>query len=213
MDGRTDDLLDRFRAGDAAAYEVLWRRYHRPLRDFLRHHVFPGGGFDVTVDDLLQDTHLEALRGLSSFVYRRELAFFFWLCGIARRLLAGRLRRQGRRARLLPSARFAGAPSSVELLGRVRQASAAGADPHAALRLREHLDLLALGLDQLAGRRREAILLRYIEELGAEEAAARMGMTPGAFRVLLARALAELRRGVAELAGEAAAASDGAGVG
>src|SRR5574341_413053 len=98
MRPRTDDLLDRFRAGDRVAYETLWKRYHQPLREFIRHHLPSQPSLDLAVDDLLQDTHVEALRCLASFTYRRELAFFFWLCGIARRLIANRRRKLGRRA-------------------------------------------------------------------------------------------------------------------
>jgi RNA polymerase sigma-70 factor (ECF subfamily) len=179
--GRTDDLLERFRAGDPGAYATLWRRYLAPLRSFLRHLSADRGAPELGLDDLLQDVHVEALRSLAGFVYRRELAFFFWLCGIARRLVAGRRRRSGRRARLAPP------PSSVELLARGRRADEE-------LALREHLDLLALALEELDPRRREAILLRYVDELGTDEAAAVLGTSPGAFRVLLARGLADLRR-------------------
>ncbi len=198
MRPRTDDLLDRFRAGDRVAYEILWKRYHGRLRDFIRHHVAAALAPELAVDDLLQDTHVEALRCLDRFTYRRELAFFFWLCGIARRLIANRRRKLGRRARNAPIERWHGASSDM-VISRITQAAP---DASEQLRLREHLDLLAAGLDALPERRREAVLLRYIDGLDAEEAAAKMGMTPGAFRVLLVRALAELRRAVAELCGE-----------
>jgi RNA polymerase sigma-70 factor (ECF subfamily) len=196
VDGCTGDLLEKFRAGDGAAYAALWRRYLVALRSFLRHLLAAGRASELAVEDLLQDTHVEALRSLASFEYRRELSFFFWLCGIARRLVASQRRRSARRARLVPVRRWSGAPSSVELL-----AGAARTGPGDQLELREHLDLLALGLEQLDERRREAILLRYVEELDGDQAAAALGTTPGAFRVLLARALGDLRRSIDQLRG------------
>src|SRR3989442_15381827 len=129
MDEPTVDLLDRFRAGDRAAYDVLWKRYRQPLLRFIRHHGDAAFFEQVGADDLLQETHLEALRGLDRFEYRRELAFFFWLCGIARILIANHCRRLQRRPALVrriaggPRGAGPGSASSSDLLSLLQSPS------------------------------------------------------------------------------------------
>ena len=147
---------------------------------------------------MFQQTQLEAFRCLDRFDSRRELGFFFWLCGIARKLILNRYRQLKRRPPILDldRTRLAGAPSSADLLKVIRSP---GLDPQEEIQLREHLDLLAEALQELPENHREAILLRYVEGWDNQGAADLAGVSPGAFRVRLSRALVDLRRELAAL--------------
>jgi RNA polymerase sigma factor (sigma-70 family) len=63
---------------DHAAFGELVRRHQSAVRTFLR-HLIPGD--HALVDDLAQDTFLQAYRGLAHF--RGGSAFSTWLLGIA----------------------------------------------------------------------------------------------------------------------------------
>jgi RNA polymerase sigma-70 factor (subfamily 1) len=203
MSPDTVELLQRFRAGDEAAYAELFERYRPDLERFVRAHMDAGLRRAVPEEDVLQETHLEALRSLDRFTYRRELAFYFWLCGIARNRIHHHCRRLSRQPPpAVPAGAGRGATSSQDLMGSL-QSGRPG--PVEQAQLQEHLDLLALALEGLPPLQREAVLLRYVEEHDNAEAAALAGVPAGTFRVRLARGLLRLRELLADLLGEAPA--------
>lgn len=71
-------LVQRARAGDAAAFGTLVRQHQSKVRGFLRRLT---RGDAALADDLAQETFLEAHRKLDQF--RGEGSFGAWLCGIA----------------------------------------------------------------------------------------------------------------------------------
>ena len=74
--------------------------------------------------------------------------------------------------------------------------AAGGSSPsHQAIRVEEGVRLAEI-LARLSDDDREVILLRNVEGLPHDEVARRMGRSPGAVRMLWARALARLRKEV-----------------
>jgi RNA polymerase sigma factor (sigma-70 family) len=193
----TRELLQRFKDGDSSAYRVLWERY----RDALARYVRRRGSFlpNVSIEDILQETHVRALTGIGEFSYRREMSFFFWLCGIARNLLAAEHRRLGREMIAMQPVRVPGQTTSADIIGQLRQPETSHAEEE---RLQKNVEILVLALDSLTDRRRECIVLRYLEGYDNDAATRLTGMTPGSFRVTLARALADLRDSIDHLVGE-----------
>ena len=193
----TPELLRRFGEGDEEGYRMLYDRYRSPLLGFIRNHMDEALRRAVSEDDLLQETHLEALGGLHRFTYRRDLAFFFWLCGIARRRIHHHCRRLRRRPPPVSLRRgLAGSASSSDLL---RTLQSADRDPLEDLSFRESLEFLAAAVESLAEKDRSAIVLSYVEGLSGPEAAAATGVSAGAFRVRLSRALVRLREVLDEM--------------
>src|SRR5688572_10109365 len=84
------ELVERARAGDTAAIEVLVRRNNRVLfrtaRAILRD--------DAEAEDVVQETYLKAFRALATF--RGESSFSTWLVRIAANQALMRLRRETR---------------------------------------------------------------------------------------------------------------------
>lgn len=196
-DEATEALLEKVCGGDTRAYEVLFLRYEGPLRAFIHKRANEALRRRADVDDLVQETHLRALRSLEGFTWRRELSFYFWLCTIARHLIANQYRGLARKP---PPLRLsAGVGHSGELVGLIRDQ---GPGPVSLAERNEALEVLAMAITDLKPRRRTAVMLRHVEGRSSAEAASALDMTDGAFRVLLSRAMEDLRGGLARLLGE-----------
>src|SRR5256714_9361108 len=89
-------LVERAAAGEARAFEAIMRRYNRTLfrtaRAILRD--------DAEAEDALQEAYLQAYRGLGSF--RAEAKLSTWLARIVANEALMRLRKQTRRAEIVP---------------------------------------------------------------------------------------------------------------
>jgi RNA polymerase sigma-70 factor, ECF subfamily len=124
------------------------------------------------VEDLVQDTYVRALGGLSH--YRGDAPVRVWLLAIARRVCADHVRRLQRRRRLIE---------------RVAHTAAARGVPGP-----EVVDDL---LDVLDADRREAFALTQLVGLSYAEAAAVVGCPIGTIRSRVARARGDLLAAVA----------------
>jgi RNA polymerase sigma-70 factor (ECF subfamily) len=83
-----DDLVGRARAGDSAAFERLFERYHAPILNYLHRMV----GDRALAEDLTQDAFVKAYRALPTT--RPDLAFKAWLYRIATNTAISHLRRR-----------------------------------------------------------------------------------------------------------------------
>jgi RNA polymerase sigma factor (sigma-70 family) len=120
-------------------------------------------------EDVVQEAVLRAFLSLSAL--RDAARFESWLCGIALNVAKMRLRRAASEARALSEAAQAVASADAESLEDLRAAVAL-----------------------LPPAQRDAVLLHYVDGMSCEEVAVALGSTPGAVRVRLHRARAELRR-------------------
>ena len=124
-------------------------------------------------EDVVQEATLRAFLSLSQL--RDSAKFEAWLCGIALNVAKMRLRR---------------AALHVRAVGAL-----AVADQH--VEERDLLDAVREALELLPSGQRDAVLLHYVDGLSCDEVAALLGSTPGAVRVRLHRARAQLRRKLA----------------
>jgi RNA polymerase sigma-70 factor, ECF subfamily len=97
-----EELAQQARAGSAACYEEIVRRYQLPLMRFLTRR-FPSRR---DAEDILQDTYVKAWQNLHLF--DAQYAFRTWLYTIAYRLAVSRGRRE--RAVVEPLTEHAAAP-------------------------------------------------------------------------------------------------------
>ncbi len=124
-------------------------------------------------EDVVQEATLRAFLSLSQL--RDPERFEAWLCGIALNVAKMRLRR---------------AAMHVRAVGALAVAEVDGGE-------RELLDAVRDALELLPPGQRDAVLLHYVDGLSCDEVAALVGSTPGAVRVRLHRARAQLRRELA----------------
>ena len=165
-------IVARVLAGDTEAFGVLVDRYHdRCLR--LAFHIL-GNADDA--EDAVQDAFLRAYRFLATYAERERFAA--WLL----RIVVNQCR-----TALLRRRRSAGALPDWERLTALPDGDDHPAD-RAALR-----EELARALAQLSAEQREAIALRFGDDLTYDEMAAITGHGVSALKMRVQRACARLR--------------------
>ena len=157
--------------GDVEAFAPLVDRYHDRLARYAVRMI----GDREDAEEALQDTFLRAYRALDR--YREEERFGGWLFRILVNQCRSVIARRQRRAELLAGARWDPADLVAPL-------DAEGNE------LREELER---ALAELPASAREALLLRYAEELTYEEIAAITGTGVSALKMRVQRACARLR--------------------
>ena len=144
--------VPRARAGDPAAWDVLFRRYQLPLYVYV---------FELVHDeqaslDIVQETFINAARHIGGL--REDGKFGSWLFGIAHQKCVQRWRKQGREAATLDE--MAAAPAEFE-------------DDPAELLIRAEQEATVMKLlDQLPVAQRSVLLLHFIEDFPLEDIAA-----------------------------------------
>jgi RNA polymerase sigma-70 factor (ECF subfamily) len=184
VSGSDDDtqLLARARTGDAAAIEALLARYEPQIYRFALRMC----GDEADARDTLQETLIAAFRGLPEF--RGEARLSTWLYQIARSFCI-KQRRPGATVR------------TGEPLTDIT-AAAPEEEPDARAHAREIGEALAAAMAALSPPHREAVVLRDVEGVSAEEAAAIAGIEVGALKSRLHRGRMELRAHLAALLGD-----------
>jgi len=178
-----EELVERARRGDEAAYEELVRM-HQGIA-FRTAYLLAGNAADA--EDAAQDGFVKAYRALGRF--RRGAPFRPWLLKIVANEARNRRRSSGRREQLALRA-AAGAASGD-----------AAPSPEAALLTAERRDELLAALNRLPEPHRLALACRYLLDLSEEETAAALGCRRGTVKSRLARALERLRAELGETDG------------
>jgi|SRR5579884_135485 len=162
-------LVLRCQTGDEAAFAELVERYQPRLRYYLRKMLRDPQG----ADDALQDVWLDVFRSVSRLADAG--AFRGWVYRVAHDRAVRRLRRHGPLCRC---------PEELDAVdGRTDEAEFTAEDAarvHAAL-------------DELTAEHREALVLRYLEDMAYEEIARVVGCPVGTVRSRLHHAKRALR--------------------
>jgi RNA polymerase sigma-70 factor (ECF subfamily) len=190
-------LLERLRAGDEAAFETLVERHDGALRRVARTFVRTPSA----ADDVVQETWLGVIHGLSAFEGRSSLRTWIF------RILVNRARtRAVRDARSVPFSALehdnapAVEPAAFGADGRWTSAPPRlECDPEGSLlsgELREHL---LLAVDELPPAQRAVITLRDLVGVSSEEVCELLELSDGNQRVLLHRARTRVRAALVPL--------------
>ena len=168
-----DELIARARHGDREAFADLYQRYLPMIYAYVRARVFN----DPDAEDLTEQVFLRAFQSLAR--YRpRGWPYSAFLYRIARHQVIDHVRRSRREA-------------AVEALDQPAQARLSTDE---VLIRQEDRRRLQLALDRLPADYQEVIRLRLLLSLPTATAAAWLGRSEGAVRVLLHRAVLALRR-------------------
>jgi len=166
-------LVVRCQLGERSAFDALIRRWHAPLRQYIRRMT----GDDAATDDAVQEVWLRVLRGIARL--REGTKLRAWLFGIARNVLMDRLRHKY----AWPMA------ADVDL----DEIAADDAPKH----LEEELAVMLMALTRLPLAENEVLTLFYLQELSLGEVAQVLGIPVGTVKSRLFRARQLLRQEVA----------------
>jgi RNA polymerase sigma-70 factor (ECF subfamily) len=159
------DLVRRLRAGDVAAFDEAYERYHRRLYGFLARLL---GRRDLA-EDLLQETWLRLAAHASGL--RDDAKLLPWLFTVARNLCTSFLRWRVLEGRV----------------SGVRPTEEGGASPFELAAASELERRLEAAIAALPLRYREVVLLVCVEGLAPQDAARVLGLRPEAVRQRLLR--------------------------
>jgi RNA polymerase sigma-70 factor (ECF subfamily) len=172
---------------DAQAFEQIMRQHNRMLfrtaRAILRD--------DAEAEDALQEAYVQAYHALGSF--RGEAQLSTWLARIVANEALMRLRKQTRRAEIMPILPAA----TVHQLEQVSDTNMDNAPDTSAAR-KEVRQLLEAQIDALPDAYRTVFMLRAVEELSVEETAAVLEIPPATVRTRFFRARSLLREALAQ---------------
>ena len=175
-------LMERYRAGDAAAFNELYRRFRAPLRRFV---AKLSRGQDEA-DEIVQEVWMAIIRGARS--YRPAAKFTTFLFSIAHRRLQDHWRARGRR-----DPAFVAADSTPDVDEIAGDAASIPEDWAARAELR---NALMAAIERLPPPQRAVFLLKAEADMSLEEIAAATGAgvetTKSRMRYAVARLRAEL---------------------
>ncbi len=168
-------FLRRLAARDPCAVQELCERYLEPLTGFVARRMEPSlSGHDV--EDVVQQTFLETLRGIGSFDGRAGL--FTWLCAIARNQISHRWRK-------IAAAGLSEPPDGVtEALAAISEMPL----PENVLEAQEVAEMVRGVMNRLDERHRVLLELRYIDQMSSRQTAALLGDSVRAVRSATHRA-------------------------
>jgi RNA polymerase sigma-70 factor (ECF subfamily) len=183
-DARADDraLARQVASGDRHAFDRLMRRHNRRLYRLARAALRD----DAEAEDALQEAYLAAYRSIGQ--YRGEASLSTWLSRMVLNECFARLRKSKRRQNVVPME----ASDDMDTM--------AGDDRDAPDRVVHRSELRALiekKLDELPEDYRVAFVMRAVEELSVEEAAACLGVPEATVRSRHFRAKGLLRESLA----------------
>lgn len=176
-DTSDDDLVRRVAKGDKAAFNDIAGRYRRRLMAVAARIAGPAAS-----EDVVQETLIRAWVNAPLWKPGREYSYAAWLFRVVTNLSADQIRRR----------RIEENVDDYDVI--------ADEQPDAVTNLirREQMATLRCALARLPDRQRIAISLAYDAALSNAEAAKSMGISTGAFELLLVRARRTLRLAVKE---------------
>ncbi len=171
-------LMQRYRNGDAAAFQRLYLRY----RDRLYRHVLRLTHNSAEADEVFQDVWLAVVR--NSAAYRPTAKFVTYLFAIAHRRMIDLLRRQAR--------------VSNEMLADVEEAEQLADEtsrqPQEIASLAENHEVVNAAIAKLPIMQREALLMQTMGDMSLEEIAEATSIGRETVKSRLRYAYARLRR-------------------
>jgi RNA polymerase sigma-70 factor (ECF subfamily) len=188
------ELIGKAVAGDRIALQELLFLHFTQLQHQISPKL-PGALRHVlSVEDVLQETFLQAYRDIEQFDVASGVSFLSWLRAIADHRLAdtvkglNRQKRGGGRRRAVPAV----GPRSSSIADLLETLPDTACTPSRLAAHREAATAVQVAIGALPDGQREAVRLRFLDGKSLPETAAAMGRTPSAVRSLIHRAKLQL---------------------
>ena len=186
-------LLDRARDGDSAARDELFERCRNYVSLLARVHIESWLQAKVDPSDLVQQTLLEAYRGLDGFQGQTQGEWLAWLKQILKHNATDYIRRyKGTAKRRIQREVPMEVPRHGSSLFRI-DPSDPGDTPSQLVMQHENEIQLAEAVSRLAEDHQQVILLRNVQRMSFNEVAERMERSRPAVQMLWLRALKNLK--------------------
>lgn len=188
------DLQARIRSRDAEALAEFVEAHRPQLMAFIERQLGAALRRKVEPEDVFQETSAEAVRALATAeLGDREI--FSWLCQIAerriidlaRRFFGAKKRDAGREVPL------GAGGDDTERPGLINMLVASMTTPSKAFSRNAREAKLQAAIEKLPEQQRDALRMRYVENLPSKEIADRLGKSDAAIRVMLTRSLKKLQ--------------------
>ena len=189
-DDTDEALMERYRAGDVRAFEVLLTRHRRPVYNFLLRSVLD----PAQAEDLLQETFLRVIKGSED--YERQAKFTTWLYTIARNLCVDASRRAKHRRAQSLDVPIGDDDAGGRTLLDVTPDSRATVDR--AVIGKQLGERIQTAVDALVEEQREVFLMREVLDLSFKEIAEVVGCPENTVKSRMRYALEKLRDALEE---------------
>jgi RNA polymerase sigma-70 factor (ECF subfamily) len=166
-------IIRRVREGDHEAFAIIVETYSRPLYNLMYRMT----GHMDDARELAHETFIRAFEQLPLFDENRR--FFPWLYAVALNIARNHRRKISSRVKM-PDAQTIPATQQPK-------------DPECQLCVRSEEQRLQFVVDRLADREKEAVILRYYQDLSFDEIAEILGISGSAAKMRVYRALKRLR--------------------
>jgi RNA polymerase sigma-70 factor (ECF subfamily) len=192
----TVDLLQRAKAGDAAALGELFAHYRDRLRKMVRLRFDRRVAGRLDPSDVLQEVYLDVARRFPEYAAEPVVPFYVWLRALTgqrlidlhRQHLGAKMRDAGQEVSL-----YRGALPQASSASLAQQLLAGLTSPTQAAVLAEMQLQLQEALNSMDPMDREVVVLRHFEELNNIETAAVLGIEPSAASKRYLRAIRRLK--------------------
>jgi RNA polymerase sigma-70 factor (ECF subfamily) len=181
-----DSLIERARAKDATAFELLMRRHNQRVYRVVRAVLHD----PAEIEDVIQQAYLQAFLHLDQF--GGNARWSTWVCRIAINEALARLRQRGRFV-------------SMDAVGEETMAKMSHAsvdDPERVASGRELGQLVEQAIDRLPEMYRAVLIMREVDGMSTLETAAVLDVEPDVVKTRLSRARASLRAAIENSVGE-----------
>lgn len=172
----SEDLIERARSGDAAAFQQIYEQHHRFVLRFLYAMVGEAG----LAEELTQETFVQAFTSIGKM--RSEARISTWLGGIAKNVASNSFRSRRRENRNL----------EIDKLP-FKESSQNSRSPDAELLNLELQDVIRDALGKLSEDKRLVFVLKILQQKSYEEIAEITGSAIPKLKTDLFRAKAEMR--------------------
>lgn len=192
VEGDSDEmLLQRFQAGEKAAFATLLRRHQKSIYNFVLRQVHSA----TTAEDITQDVFVKVVRKASTF--KRESRFRTWLFAIARNSCIDHLRKQRlRRHRSLDDS--VGPDSSRSTLGDRVPNQHPTSSAERKLVGEDMGRKVTAAVESLPNEQREVFLLRQLGKMPFKEIAQVTGVSENTVKSRMRYALERLQKALAD---------------
>lgn len=193
MSDSAKHLLDRIRDKDTDALATYIDLNRPQLLAFIDRKLGVALKRKVEPEDLLQEVSTDAVRGLPD-VKLLDDEPFSWLCQIAQRRIVDAHRRffGAQKRDAAKEVPLGGPAAGTQQGGLINMLVNSMTTPSQAFSRNAREEKLLAALHELPEMQREALRMRYVENLPSKEIAKKLGKTDGALRVMLTRSLKKL---------------------